>query len=144
MSEKYEQTPEAIWIGTGLYRLYTAPLGHWVQAQDPPVSFDLRIPTCQRGYIGRWEVKDKKLYLLDVFAWRDGERVTVEDLFDGQKPVFAEWYSGALLIEPGAEEIHDGVDPSQRTIWIKDGTVFGEEKGFKFPHAKTEARGHRS
>jgi|GEM_PF-858049 len=144
MPETYEQTPEVVWIDTGLYRLYTAPLGPWMKIQDPPVAFDLRIPTCERGYIARWEIKDEKLHLIDLHAWQEGVRIKVSDLFKGQTEVFAEWFSGALLIEPGAEEIHDGVDPSQRTYWIKEGTVFGQEKGFHFPHPKSEERGHRS
>jgi len=47
---------------------------------------------CTRRYVGNWEIKDNKLYLLDI----DGiYKLTV------QAPLFAEWFSGKLIITSG-------------------------------------------
>jgi hypothetical protein len=51
---------------------------------------------CWRGYIGTWEIKAGKFYLVNI----DGRyKIT------GDSPIFADWFSGVLRI-PRGELIH--------------------------------------
>lgn len=62
-----------------------------------------------RGYIATWEVKEDKLFLREVtILVRDpkNEREYVRkpitsDLYPGASEVFAEWYTGALIVPDG-------------------------------------------
>lgn len=47
---------------------------------------------CDRHYIGTWEIKDARLYLVRI----DGYYTLL-----GNEPLFADWYSGKLLIPKG-------------------------------------------
>lgn len=44
---------------------------------------------CWRGYIGTWEIKNNRLYLVNI----RGKYKLVDE-----KPIFADWFSGQLLI----------------------------------------------
>ena len=56
---------------------------------------------CWRGYIGSWEIKDGRLYLLKLE--RDYE-------LEGNEPLFAEWVSEELhiIVEPSFEGLRAG------------------------------------
>jgi hypothetical protein len=49
--------------------------------------------SCWRNYIGKWEIKDKKLYLLDV----DCQNYKLI----AKPPIFAKWFTGMLRIPQG-------------------------------------------
>ena len=51
---------------------------------------------CWRGYIGTWELKDGRFYLVNVVG-----RYKIV----GDEPVFADWFSGVLRI-PDGELLH--------------------------------------
>jgi len=48
--------------------------------------------SCWRRYVGTWEIKDKKLYLINIKG--------MYKLLDSQ-PLFSDWYSGVLTIPQG-------------------------------------------
>lgn len=63
----------------------------------------------ERGYTGRWRLEDDRLYLVDIDTWLcidaavyagECHRATLPELFGVApgKPVFAEWYSGELVL----------------------------------------------
>jgi hypothetical protein len=56
---------------------------------------------CMRGYLARWEVRDKKLYLvgMDMVLHTDA---TFESVFpDARDGMFADWVSGDLVCPYG-------------------------------------------
>lgn len=66
-----------------------------------------------RGYTGRWRLEDDRLYLVDIDTWLCGEagtaeascrRATLPGLFGATpgKPVFAEWFTGELVLSEAA------------------------------------------
>ncbi len=67
--------------------------------------------SCYRGYVGVWEIKDKKLFLKNI----KGRYKLKSD-----KPVFANWYTGDLHI-PGTQ-----YSPNNTVLKIKDGIVIND------------------
>ena len=62
-----------------------------------PVSTD-----CWRGYLGTWEVRGKRLYLVNLQVSTGGEEEQGMDyIFKGQKEIFAGWFSGRIIIPHG-------------------------------------------
>lgn len=118
-----EQLPEIIVIDKVLYTLYTTPLLPWLHAQQPPPAFDTRAPNCERGYVGRWAIRDEVLRLTGLYAWRDGESLGVAELFDGHAEVEADWFTGPLVMEPANSEVGDGVALGVRTMMVEHGRV---------------------
>lgn len=60
-----------------------------------------------REYIGTWEIKEDKLFLKNMsFISFDDEDTSfgIKCLFPGQKEVFADWFSGILIIENNKTE----------------------------------------
>jgi len=68
----------------------------WAKGEPRMVSSN-----CWRGYIGSWEIKDGRLYLLKLE--RDYE-------LEGNEPLFAEWVSEELhiIVEPSFEGLRAG------------------------------------
>lgn len=120
-----EQLPEIIHIDGVLHTLYTTPLLPWLRRLGPSWDFDRRTPKCRRGYIGRWEIRDETLWLIDLYAWRAEKRTGIPDLFDGENEVPADWFSGILLVEPASSEIPDGAPPKMRKLTVEAGRVAG-------------------
>ncbi len=128
-----EQLPEIILIDDVLHTLYTTPLLPWLRDQDAPPVFDRRTPSCERGYIGCWKISDGALWLIGLYAWRDGEITRLPDLFRGRREVAADWFSGPLVVEPAASEISDGALPKLRTLLVEAGWVIRTQDGFAGP-----------
>jgi len=121
-SAKVEQLPETLWIEHDLYRLFTAPLSVWLrQAGGRP--FECRSPACLRGYVGRWEIRDGGLWLIDMHGWIDGRITRVPHLFDGRQDVFADWFSGMLIFEPSAETVKEGTQALLQRVYVENGML---------------------
>ena len=118
-----QQLPEIIFVNNVLYTLYTTPLLPWLRAHEELPAFDQRAPTCTRGYIGKWKVVDDVLWLIGLYAWRDGVSTGVSDLFDGRREVPADWFSGPLVIEPASSEIVDGAQLQVSTLLVEAGRI---------------------
>ena len=129
-----QQLPETILIQDVLHTLYTTPLLPWLRNQDSPPVFDLRTPSCERGYIGCWKIYNDRLWLIGLHAWRQGVFTRVSDLFHGEREVVAEWFSGPLVVEPAASEISHGAIPKPRTMLVETGWVIREHDGFVDPN----------
>jgi hypothetical protein len=74
---------------------------------------------CHRGFLANWEIKDGKLYLIDVIG--------IFNLI-GEELLFAEWYSGRLCVQAGAiiKRPSFGYDSGRERdieIEVKDGMV---------------------
>ena len=96
------QMHEIIFYEGEEYGMATEPLKPYL---EKIIKKPLIWPTssaCWRGYIGTWEVRDKKLYLVDLFVsigYEDDERM--DYIFPGQQEVFAGWFSGRIRIPHG-------------------------------------------
>jgi hypothetical protein len=79
---------------------------------------------CWRGYIGTWELKDGRFYLVSVQG-----RYRIE----GTEPIFADWFTGVLRIPEGEllEYVHMGfgsVYEYETHIKIEKGIVVDERR----------------
>lgn len=55
-----------------------------------------------RGYRAKWKVKDNKLYLIHFKGkLQDGKKLTVKKMFQNQEKVFANWFSGKIVLCDG-------------------------------------------
>ncbi len=118
-----EQLPEIIFIDGVLHTLYTTPLLPWLREQDPAQGFEQRTPNCERGYIGKWNIRDGSLWLVGIYGWRDGKYAGLVDLFGSHDEVSADWYSGPLIVEPASSEIPDGAKPKITTLLVEAGRI---------------------
>ncbi len=118
-----EQLPEIIYIDGFLHTLYTTPLSPWLRKLDSSSVFDRKTPKCERGYIGRWQIKDDTLWLTGLYAWRNDINTGVSDLFGDLNEVAADWFSGPLVVEPASSEIPDGALPKVRTLVVEAGRI---------------------
>jgi hypothetical protein len=68
-----------------------------------PPKFRVETTANWRGYVGTWEIKNSRLYLVNIAGvYEDGSPATLDSLFPGfPDRVFAHWYSGALRIPQG-------------------------------------------
>jgi len=87
---------------------------------------------CRRGYIGSWEIKDNKLYLLDIKG---------SFKINAPTPLFADWFSGEILVVSGEiiKYIHLGFLRKyefEREINIENGIV----KNIKFIDNRQRAK----
>lgn len=107
------QVPEKIIIDGQLARLYTLPLQPFEPVLDARRERGFR-PTstaCWRRYIGTWEIREDRLYLIKLDCYFQREVGQLEKIFPGvSPPVFAYWYTGTLRIPQGEllEYVHGG------------------------------------
>lgn len=78
---------------------------------------------CWRGYIGTWEIKDGRFYLVDIMG-----RYKIA----GESPIFAEWFSGVIRIPRGdiLQYVHMGfgsVYEEELHVKIENGLVVKTE-----------------
>ena len=118
-----EQLPEIIYIDGVLHTHFARPLVPWLAKQGPASIFDQRTPTCERGYVGKWQIKDDTLWLIGLYAWRDGKYTGVSDLFGGANEVTAVWFSGPLVVMPASSEISDGAPFRKNTLTVEAGRI---------------------
>ena len=119
----FGQMPDLIYLSESVYSLFTLPLAPWLGAQAEPITFDARTPTCKRGYVGKWAVEDETLWLIGLYAWREGRHTGVPALFDGAREVKADWYTGPLIVEPTASSVREGEYPKPKTLMVAAGRV---------------------
>ena len=118
-----EQLPEIIFIDGVLHTLYSTPLLPWLRERDDSPAFDQRTPNCERGYIGKWKIEDDTLWLIGLYAWREGRYTGLADLFGDRQEVAADWFSGALIVEPASSEIPEGAVPKISTLIVETGRI---------------------
>ncbi len=115
-----------------LMAMATEPLRPYL-AERKDIDFVFKTSSCWRGYIGKWEIKNNKLYLIDLFAHiKDYEEVRMDYVFPDKREVFADWFSGELRITQGEmlEYVHMGyqsVFEKDLFLEIKDGILVSEK-----------------
>ena len=79
---------------------------------------------CWRRYVGSWEIKDERLWLIGLTgAWH----------LEGQEPLWAEWFSGVLRVPTGPllQYVHQGfssVYAEELLITVENGRVVRRER----------------
>ena len=90
----------------------------WAKGEPRRVSSN-----CWRGYIGSWEIKEGKLYLLKLD--RDYE-------LEGDEPLFADWVTAELhiIMDSDFPELRAGLVGGEKIerVIIKNGVVIGANK----------------
>ena len=80
-----------------------------------------RSTACWRGYIGTWEIRDGRLYLVDLQG---------EFALESDRPVFADWVSEVIVVPRGEllGYVHMGfasVYEEELHISVSDGVITG-------------------
>ena len=92
------------------YALNTNPLETQLeQKQWKPPEEAVISSANWRGYIATWEIKNGKLFLKEATIWvsdpkDEGEYIRkpiTSELYPGVSEVFADWYTGALIVPDG-------------------------------------------
>jgi len=109
----------------------TEPLREYLKTRED-ILFNSYSTACWRGYFGTWEIKQNKLYLIDLKANSEmhGE-VGLDYLFPKQKrnkildylfskrnKIFASWFTGEIRIPTG--EMLEYVHAGYASIYEKD------------------------
>ena len=83
--------------------LCSYPLASYFALGGESVAFRASSTALSRGYIGTWEILDRRLYLIRLQGWlQDESPVSVETVFPGYpQRVFAHWFSGTLRLPQG-------------------------------------------
>tara|TARA_B100001287_G_scaffold272541_1_gene274393 strand:- start:752 stop:1168 length:417 start_codon:yes stop_codon:yes gene_type:complete len=109
----------------------TEPLKPYLETRSD-VSFIYKTTALVRGYIGRWEIKNNKLFLVSLLGFiKNNEQVDLNYLFPNQSEVFAGWYSGEIRISEGEliKKINLGyasVFEKDRFLSFKEGLLISE------------------
>jgi len=90
------------------HTMCSEPLGDYFALGGEKPAFLENCTALWRGYIGTWEIRDGRLYLVNIDArLQDGTKVTLADLFPGfPERVFAHWYSGTLRLPDGKQLLY--------------------------------------
>ncbi|NBQ92011.1 MAG: hypothetical protein EBT24_11920 [Betaproteobacteria bacterium] len=141
------QVSETLFLQGQKVRLCEAPLNDYFALTGVAPKFRAETTACWRGYVGSWEIKDSRLYLIGIGgSYEDGSPVTLESLFPGfAKRVFAHWYSGTLRVPQGELlkyrhmgwastfecdlliEVQDGLVKSMQVQYNRDDAGRGDE-----------------
>ena len=111
--------------------LATEPLKPYLETRSD-VSFIYKTTALVRGYIGRWEIKNKKLFLVSLLGFiENSEQVDLNYLFPNKTEVFANWFSGDIRIPEGKllEKInlgYESVFEKDRIFTFNEGILISE------------------
>lgn len=114
-----EQTCEFIEFEGKRRPLISEPLNAYLFLQT---TIQLVAPNtaCWRGYYGTWKIENNKLYLTGLKAYIENyKEVGMDYLFPNQNKVFAEWYTGNLLISKTRDYSYYRYDPNYQTNFHK-------------------------
>lgn len=104
------QSPDLLIVEGKEYALNTNPLESQLEKKKWKPTEDALISSANwRGYIATWEIKDDKLFLKEatilVSDPQDEDeylrKPITEELYPGVSEVFADWYTGALIVPDG-------------------------------------------
>jgi len=122
------QKHEIILIDGREFGMTSTPLQPYLESLNKPSQFKFTVTSCWRGYVGTWELKGNKLFLIKLKGYRELKPLNevleadLTYLFPGKNEVFADWYTGTLRIPDGKmiEYIHMGfASVYERDLYIK-------------------------
>lgn len=101
------------------------PLRTYLQHRKD-ISFLSPSSDCWRGYYGRWELRNNRLYLIDLKGYTAPfKEVGLSHLFPNEEAVFAKWFSGEIRIPQG--RLLEYVHQSHASVYEKDVFLVFEE-----------------
>lgn len=115
------------------YHMTSLPFSDYLDTRKDIILFQYHTAN-YRGYFGKWEVRDNKLYLIDLDANVAGTKgVELDYFFPGQSEVFAEWFSGEVELELGEilEYVHAGfgsVFEKEIHLFFENGILISESE----------------
>lgn len=83
----------------------TEPLSDYFAICGVKPPFKASSTALWRGYVGRWEIIDDRLYLVELTGTlKDGSEASMTSLFPGfPERAYAHWYSGTIRIPQGRQ-----------------------------------------
>lgn len=116
------QFQERLIIDGTEHRLHSAPLEPFLDTLGVRPKFDENgwTTALYRGYVGTWEITNKRLYLIglkDCF----GDAIEMGRVLPHQTPpVYALWYSGKLIVPVGKQitYVHHGWQSEYERDWM--------------------------
>jgi hypothetical protein len=106
------QIPDVLWYEGEKYPLCALPLRDYFDLEGTSPEFAAPSSVLWRGYVGKWEIRDDRLYLIELTGrLKSGDSLTLATLFpDFPERVFAHWSSRILRVPQGGlvEYVHAG------------------------------------
>lgn len=138
------QLRHLITIEGELHSLSSDPLSYYLY--DKSISIRSNCSACWSGYLANWEIIGTELYLTRInpcFTDDENKKIlSMENLFPGKEKVFAEWFTGELIIQQGKclNYIHYGYASTYEThiyYEVENGIITGsrteDNRGKTFP-----------
>ncbi|MAQ69691.1 MAG: hypothetical protein CMD23_01175 [Flavobacteriales bacterium] len=110
----------------------TEPLSSYLKNRKD-IDFVFHSTACWRGYLGTWEIRDRKLFLIDFKGWLKGHNeVDLSYLFPEKNEVFADWFNEKIRIPHGKmlKYVHLGYESvfeKDLILNFKKGVLINEE-----------------
>lgn len=106
------QTQEKLIFNGETLGIGTEPLASYLSKLEIKPKFIFMGSSCWRGYIGTWKLIEDKLYLVELIGYAHNDKKEYWDvdmgfLFPHQKKVFAEWFTGEIIIPQGEGYSYD-------------------------------------
>ena len=107
------------------------PLKPYLETRED-VSFILKSTAIVRGYIGNWEIKNHKLFLVSLLGFtKNKKQVDLSYLFPNKNEVFADWFTGDIRIPQGKmlKKVNLGYESifeKNRILRFKEGVFVNE------------------
>jgi hypothetical protein len=129
------QIPDTVNYNNEVFDWYGKGLAPVLQACN--IAFIAPHTACWDGHIAEWEIRDDKLFLVDLLAWIKEEgagecrkKVGLEFLFEGTSAVFADWFTGQMILLEHESKMDDDwiVDCTYWIIVIDSGIVTRSER----------------
>ncbi len=115
------------------YWMASEPLNVYLKKRKK-INFVSPSTACWRGYYGKWEIIDKKLFLIELKAYiKDFKVVGLDYLFPGKEKVFAKWFSDKINLPIGKmlQYVHMGYASTfekNLILYFKKGILFAEKE----------------
>lgn len=125
------QARDQIVFNNKTHRIYGFPLDQFFEKRGKLLNLQGSNSALWRGYLANWLIEHDKLFLIDFWGEHSGLQIEYDlsDLFPNQKKVFAEWFTGEILINIGKPFKYSLKNWSKRnieydlTILISEGIV---------------------
>ena len=106
------QVSETLWYQGKKQGMCSEPLNDYFNLAGERPKFAEMDTSCWRGYVGEWEIRDDRLYLIGLDGrLENGKEANLESIFPGfPDRVFAHWFSGTVRVPEGKllDYVHGG------------------------------------
>ena len=126
------QSPEIFVHKNISLTLQCEPLSQYFEKFKNAPQFVFNDTGLSRGYLGKWGIIENKLFLIKLQAYSTQGTVGLDYLFPQKDIVFADWFSGDLILNVGEVlEYSSRLEPisyeKEIRINIKNGLIISQE-----------------